>query len=117
MKHIVLITAAIASIAPSIAARAPVGPIPARAEVTYRLTVAGIPVGEGLAVFQHDARTYSVVMESKTIGIAALYRLHIRREAKGRITAAGLRPLSFVETRNNRVTRRATFDWPAGQVR
>lgn len=116
MKQILLIAAALMAIAPSLAARAPVEPIPSRAEVKYRLTVAGIPVGEGVAVFQHDAKTYSVVLESKTIGIAAIYRLQIRREAKGRITAAGLRPLSFVETRNDRVTRSATFDWAAGKV-
>jgi len=116
MKQTLLITVALAAMAPALAARAPVEPIPPRAEVKFKLTVAGIPVGEGIAVFQHDAKTYSVVMESKTIGIAALYRLHIRREAKGRITAAGLRPLTFVETRNDRVTRSATFDWAAGNV-
>lgn len=116
MKQILLITVALAAMAPALAARAPFEPIPLRAEVKFKLTVAGIPVGEGIAVFQHDAKTYSVVMESKTIGIAALYRLHIRREAKGRITAAGLRPLTFVETRNDRITRSATFDWTAGKV-
>jgi Protein of unknown function (DUF3108) len=116
MKQILLITAALMAITPSLAARAPAEPIPSRAEVKYRMTVAGIPVGEGVAVFQRDAKTYTVVMESRTIGIAAIYRLHIRREAKGRITAAGLRPLSFVETRNDRVTRSVTFDWAAGKV-
>ena len=116
MKRILLIWAALMATAPAPAARAPAESIPSRAEVKFRLTVAGIPVGEGVAVFQHDAKTYSVVMESNTIGIAALYRLHIRREAKGRITAAGLRPLSFVETRNDRVTRSAIFDWAAGKV-
>jgi len=116
MKRILLTWATLLAIAPAPAARAPAEPIPSRAEVKFRLTVAGIPVGEGVAVFRHDAKTYSVVMESKTIGIAAIYRLHIRREAKGRITAAGLRPLSFVEMRNNRVTRSASFDWAAGKV-
>ena len=116
MKRILLTWATLLAIAPAPAARAPAEPIPSRAEVKFRLTVAGIPVGEGVAVFRHDAKTYSVVMESKTIGIAAIYRLHIRREAKGRITAAGLRPLSFVETRNDRVTRSASFDWAAGKV-
>ena len=46
-----------------------------------------------LDVFEHDGKTYSVVSESKTVGLAAmLYRFNIRREAKGNVTADGLRP-------------------------
>ena len=116
MKQILLTAVALVAMAPSPAARPPVEAIPPRAEVKYRLSVAGIPVAEGIAIFQHDAKTYSVVMESRTIGLAAIYRLHIRREAKGRITPAGLRPLSFVEMRNDRFARSATFDWAAGKV-
>ena len=50
-------------------------------------------IGEGLDVFEHDGKTYSVVSESKTAGLAAVvYQLDIRRESKGTITAKGLRP-------------------------
>jgi hypothetical protein len=67
-------------------------------------------------VFQHDGKTYSVVSESYTVGLAAIYRLNMRREAKGNVTAGGLRPLSFVELRNGKLKRSVTFDWAAGQV-
>jgi hypothetical protein len=116
MKQILLISALLLVNAPSLAARAPDEPVPSRVEVKYRMSIAGIPIGEGLAVFQHDGKTYSVVSESRTIGIAAIYRLHIRREARGDVTPKGLRPLSFVETRNGRFTRAASFDWAAGLV-
>jgi len=116
MKQILLVWALLMVIAPSLGARAPDTPVPSRVEVTYRISVAGIPIGAGVAVFQHDGKTYSIVSDSKTIGIAAIYRLQIRMEAKGNITARGLRPLSFVETRNGQFTRGATFDWAAGQV-
>jgi hypothetical protein len=116
MKRNLLIFALLVVIAPSHAARASDKPVPSRVEVKYRMSVAGVPIGEGLEIFQHDGKTYSLVSESRTIGIAAIYRLHIRREAKGDVTAKGLRPLSFVETRNGRFTRSARFDWAAGQV-
>ncbi len=116
MKQILLVSALLLVIAPSLAASAPDKPIPSRVEVKYTMSIAGIPIGAGLAVFQHDGKTYSVVSESRTIGIAAIYRLHIRREARGNVTAKGLRPLSFVETRNGQFTRAASFDWAGGQV-
>jgi hypothetical protein len=116
MKQILLVPALLLAMAPSLAARAPVEPVPSRAEVKYWLSIAGIRIAEGVAVFQHDGKTYSVVMDTRTIGIAAIYRLHIRREARGNVTAKGLRPLSFVETRNGQFTRSASFDWAAGQV-
>lgn len=90
---------------------------PARVEIKYRVSLGSMKIGEGLDVFQQDGKTYSVVSESKTSGLAAvLYNLNIRREAKGEVTASGLRPLSFVETRNGQVKRGATFDWSAKQV-
>ena len=116
MKRILLVFALVLVIAPSLAAEAPADPVPSRVEVKYRLRIAGILIGEGLAVFQQDGKTYSVVMESRTIGIAAVYRLHIRTEARGNVTAKGLRPLSFIETRNGRFRRSASFDWTASQL-
>jgi len=111
---IALSVALLLAIAPSLAARESDQPVPPRVEIKYRMSIAGIVVGEGHDVLQHDGKTYSVVSESRTIGIAAIYRLLVRREAKGDVTAKGLRPLSFVETRNGRFTRSARFDWAAG---
>ena len=87
-------------------------PVPARVEIRFQVFLGSMKIGEGQDVFQHDGRAYNVVSESKTAGLAAvLYRLNIRREARGRVTRAGLRPDSFNETRNGNPERSATFDW------
>jgi hypothetical protein len=116
MKHAIVFSALLLLTAQALADRAPDKAVPSRVEVKYRVSIAGIPIGEGLDVLQHDGKTYSVVSESHTVGLAAIYPLNIRREAKGSVTAAGLRPLSFVETRNGHFKRSASFDWAAGQV-
>src|SRR6185295_13830340 len=64
----------------SVAAPAPDKPVPSRVEVKYRVSIAGIPIGEGTDVFQHDGKTYSVVSQSNTVGLAAIYRFNMRRE-------------------------------------
>ena len=116
MKRTLLAFALLLVTTPPFAARATDKPVPTRVEVKYRVSIAGIPIGEGTDVFQHDGKTYSVVSQSYTVGLAAIYRFNLRREAKGSVTADGLRPASFVETRNGQFKRGATFDWGAGQV-
>jgi hypothetical protein len=91
--------------------------VPGRIEIKYRMSMGSMKIGEGLDVFEHDAKSYSVVSESKTAGVAAVvYPLNIKREAKGRVTADGLRPKSFAESRNGEIKRSAVFDWEAGEV-
>jgi hypothetical protein len=91
--------------------------VPNRVQIKYRVSIASMKVGEGMDVFQHDGKTYSIVSESKTTGVAAaLYPLNIRREAKGTISANELRPHSFIELRNGQMKRSASFDWATGQV-
>ena len=91
MKRTLLAFALLLLTAPSLAARAPDKAVPSRVEVKYRVSIAGIPIGEGSDVFQHDGKTYSVVSQSNTVGLAAIYRFNMRREAKGSVTADGLR--------------------------
>jgi len=91
--------------------------VPTHIQIKYRVSMGSMKIGEGLDTFEHDGKTYSVVSESKTAGLAAmLYQLNIRREAKGRITSEGLKPRTFVESRNDKVKRSATFDWEKNQV-
>jgi hypothetical protein len=93
------------------------GSVPSRIEIKYRVSLGSMKIGEGSDVFQQDGKSYSVVSESKTAGLAAVvYQLNIRREAKGSVTANGLRPASFVELRNGQMKRGANFDWNANQV-
>jgi len=91
-------------------------PVPSRVEVKYRVSIAGLPIGEGTDVFEHDGRSYTVVSESTTIGIAAIYQFTLRREAKGNVTGDGLRALSFVEMRNGKFRRAVRFDWAAHEA-
>jgi hypothetical protein len=116
MKRALLALVLLLITTPSFAARAGDKPVPSRVEVKYRVSIAGVPVGEGSDVLQHDGKTYSVVSQSNTVGLAAIYRFNMRREAKGSVTAEGLRPVTFVETRNGQFKRSASFDWAASQV-
>lgn len=116
MKRIYLASMLLLLAMPTLAARPADKPVPSRVEVKYRVSIAGIPIGEGTDVLQHDGKTYSVISQSSTVGLAAIYRFNMRREAKGSVTVDGLRPASFVETRNGQFKRGANFDWAAGQV-
>jgi Protein of unknown function (DUF3108) len=114
MRNAILCCALLLSLGSSLAA--PDKPFPSRVEVKYRVSIAGFPVGEGVEVFEQDRKSYSVVSETNTVGVAALFKLSIRREAKGSVTSRGLRSGSFVETRNGQFKRSASFDWAAGRV-
>ena len=91
--------------------------VPARVEITYRVSVGPLKIGEGRDVLQHDGKTYKVVSESKTAGIASIvYPLDMVRQSVGRVTAEGLRPDTFQEMRNGKVKRRVQFDWEKKQA-
>jgi hypothetical protein len=86
--------------------------VPARVEIKYRVLLGSLSIGEGYDVFEHDGSSYKLTSESKTAGIAALiYRLNVTRVSTGAITARGLRPDRYDETRNGRPKRRVLFDW------
>lgn len=75
-------------------------------------------LGDGRDVLEHDGKQYSVISESKTVGIAAfLYKMNIRRESRGLITKTGLRPLHFEEDRTRKPKRAADFDWDAKLIK
>jgi hypothetical protein len=89
---------------------------PKRIEATFAVYVGSLRIGEGRDRFEHDGKTYRIASESKTVGIAAIYRYAINREVTGRLTATGLRPESYTETRNGKLKRKVTFDWDAKQA-
>jgi hypothetical protein len=91
--------------------------LPPKVEIKYKVSMGAVKIGEGTDVFEHDGKTYKVVSESKTAGLAALiYRLDMRREATGTITSKGLRPDDYRETRNGHLRRSAHFDWQKKQA-
>ena len=68
-------------------------------------------------MFEHDGKTYSVVSESNTVGLAAM---STASTCAGRPRAACHRrraaPGQLHRTRNGKFKRSASFDWAAGQV-
>lgn len=90
---------------------------PARVEIHYDTYFGFIKVGETRDVMEHDDRSYHLVSESKTVGLAAFFhQLVIRHEAHGRITPRGLEPVSFTETDNGKFKHGGQFDWDAHQA-
>lgn len=91
--------------------------VPARVEITYRVSVGPLKIGVGRDVLEHDGKTYTVVSESRTAGVAAIfYPLDVVRQSAGRVTAEGLRPDTFEEMRNGKLKRRVQFDWAKKQA-
>lgn len=91
---------------------------PQKVQIDFAVTSGSMQLGEGHDFLEHDGNRYSVVSETKTVGVAALfYKLNIRRESRGLLTARGLRPLQFEEENSRKPRRAADFDWDAGQVK
>lgn len=91
---------------------------PPRVQMDFAVTSGAMHLGEGRDVLEHDGKRYSVISESKTVGIAAiLYKMDIRRESRGLITKDGLRPLHFAEDRTRKPKRAADFDWEAKLIK
>lgn len=86
--------------------------LPGRVEIKYRMLLGSLSIGEGYDVFEHDGSSYKLTSESKTAGIAAMiYQLNVTRVSTGAITARGLRPNTYDETRNGKPKRSVRFDW------
>jgi hypothetical protein len=91
---------------------------PQHVQMDFAVTSGTMHLGEGRDVLEHDGKQYSVISESKTVGIAAFfYKMNIRRESSGLITKNGLRPLHFEEDRTRKPKRAADFDWDAKLVK
>ncbi len=112
MKHAISI--ALLLIAVPVTAAQP----PQKVQIDFAVTSGSMQLGEGHDFLEHDGRKYTVISETKTVGVAALfYKLNIRRQSRGSLTASGLRPLQFEETNSRKPRRAADFDWDAGQVK
>jgi hypothetical protein len=86
----------------------------ARIELTFEIMMGNMKLGEGRDVLEHDDSRYSVVSISEPRGLAALFVNDIRRESRGLVTSAGLKPEFFAESGRKGGSRSATFDWEAG---
>src|SRR6185503_9271585 len=91
---------------------------PQKVRIDYAVTSGSMQLGEGHDFLEHDGKKYTVISETKTVGVAALfYKLNVRRESSGLITDGGLRPLRFEEVNSRKPRRAVDFDWSAGQVK
>ena len=91
---------------------------PQRVQMDFSVTSGTMNLGVGRDVLEHDGKLYSVISETKTVGLAAfLYKLNIRRESRGLITLGGLRPSHFEEARTRKPKRAVDFDWDAKLIR
>ena len=90
--------------------------VPRRVDIEFAVYLGSMRIGEGRDHFEQDGKGYRISSESKTVGIAALYRLNIAREVQGRVTPAGLRPQTYTETRNGKLKRSVRFDWEQKQA-
>lgn len=112
MKQAILL--ALLMIAGPVAAAQP----PHKVQIDFAVTSGSMQLGKGRDFLEHDGKKYSVISEIRTVGVAALfYKLNIRRESRGLLTASGLRPLRFEEHNSRKPRRAADFDWDAGQVK
>lgn len=89
---------------------------PQRVELVYAVSMGNLKIGEGREKLEQDGERYTIVSESKPLGIAALFVKEIRRESRGTVGPAGLRPQHYEENRGKDGARSAEFDWSAGKV-
>jgi hypothetical protein len=89
---------------------------PERVTLHYQMLRNGSTIGDLVETLEHDGRSYTITSELKGRGpLAALGAL--KRTARGRITAEGLRPDEFSDRRLGGMwTASAKFDWEARTV-
>jgi hypothetical protein len=86
---------------------------PARVTLVYGLQRDGQPLAEVTETLEHRDGRYEIASEAKGRGILAALPLgQFRRDSRGEVTPAGLRPEAFRDQRGGR-TAEATFDWTA----
>ena len=90
---------------------------PQRVELTFDIHFGAMKLGQGRDVLVHDGKHYEVVSETIPKGLAAIFIKKIRRESRGVITDAGLRPNRFLELGRKKGTRSADFNWSESTVR
>lgn len=100
----------------------PVRRLPRKGQITYDLVYGRdrFPVGRTVQTWETDAKGYRLASRSETTGIVDLVRSQHRTYfSRGTVTPAGLRPDSFMMSRNRgRSTEeaRAQFNWDGATV-
>mgnify|MGYP001814442588 CR=1 FL=1 len=90
---------------------------PKKVELSFEISFGAMKLGVGEDRLEHDGENYQVYSDTIPKGLAAIFIDDIRRESKGAITSAGLRPASFIERGRKDGIRAAEFDWPNKKLR
>ncbi len=90
---------------------------PQRVVLTFDIHFGAMKLGQGRDVLIHDGKHYEVISETIPKGLAAVFIKKIRRESRGVITDAGLRPNRFQEHGRKKGLRAAEFNWSEATVR
>jgi hypothetical protein len=111
---------AAAEAAPAVAAAPAESRLPARGMIRYRVDRGdqGFEVGRSTHDWEIVDGAYRITAVTETSGLAALFKpLRIELESRGRLTAEGLQPESFMVRRGGSDTNeKARFDWAQMQV-
>lgn len=92
---------------------------PTRLVLVYSLLRNGMEIARVEEASERSGGGYRITSEARAVGIAALLARGQgwRRESRGNVSAAGLRPEQFTDQRGANPVQRARFDWAAGQIR
>jgi len=101
------------------AADAPADAPSPRLVLVYSLSRNGLEIARVEESFESDGRGYRIISEARAVGVAALLARGQgwRRESRGTLDAAWLRPDQFTDQRGTNPVQRARFDWANGQIR
>lgn len=85
---------------------------PQKLSVQYELSRNGIVMVEVIDTLTHDGKSYRIDSDGRGKGVFALSnRGSIKRESRGIVDAAGIRPVEFRDQRGDRKPEFARFDW------
>ncbi|MGZ5039345.1 MAG: DUF3108 domain-containing protein [Usitatibacter sp.] len=94
----------------------PVEALPATVSIDYRLT-SSFADGHAVYHWRRDGDRYSISSEAEAVGFFTLFlEGRIIQESQGTVTAAGLRPERFTETKPGSAAEGLEFDWNAHKV-
>lgn len=93
--------------------------LPERMNLVYSLSRGTLEIARVEETYERSGRNYRLLSEARAVGVAALLARGQgwRRESRGTVSEAGLRPDVFTDQRGNNPVLRARFDWQVNQVR
>ncbi len=96
-----------------------IGRLPPAGQIVYQVTRGeSFLIGQSEQRWRHDGVHYQLRAETRTTGLAALFRpLRVVQESRGIFDEHGLRPLEFDRWQDDALKESIRFDLDAGQVR